>query len=193
MDRVPAPAQPLDALAEMWFARRDVGAVPARAEFAPQDVRPWMGWIAIFQAVDRAPLRLQVRLHGTHLAAKTGYDLTGKVLPDDVPGDCRPFMAGMALALDRALPVYEWLEVPGVLTYARLVLPVASTGSIADTLLTSTNAADLRRATPPDVSLVQAVGQHAGAMQRRVLTDPVGQPLAEFAAGASDGPDAHAP
>lgn len=191
-DQDGASAQALRGLADLWFARRGVDGFPRRADFSPQDVRPWMGWIAIFRAVERTPLRLHVRLHGTYLAAKTGYDLTGKTLPDDAPNDCRPFMAGMALALERALPVYEWIDAPGVLTYARLVLPVASTTANADTLITTTNATDLRSGPRQAVSLARAIGQVSGPMQRRVLTGPTGPDPAAIPQAPADGPGAGA-
>ena len=191
--RFSAPAQTLCPLADLWFARCADGTVPARAAFTPEDMRPWMGWIAIFQAVERMPLRLRVRLYGTHLAAQAGYDLTGKVLPDGAPDDCQPFLPGMAQALETRLPVYESIDAPGVLRYARLVLPVASNGAVPDTLITSTDVSDLRSGARDGIGLTRAIAGLAGQMQRQVLPRP------DLAAGPGaapavpdQGPDASA-
>jgi hypothetical protein len=167
----------LGGLANLWFERSIDGAVPLRAAFSLEDLHPWMGWIGIFQVIDRAPLRVKARLHGVHLVACTGLDITGQVLPDCLPKVSVQFMPAMAMALEHSLPVYETLEEPGRVRYARLVLPMSVEGGIADLLLTCTDVADLRPGARRGVGLSQLVAQHGGGMRRRVLARPE-QPFA---------------
>lgn len=70
-------------LLEYWNERRGKRNFPAREDIDPLDMSYLMGDIMLVEVgSDRA--RFRVRLHGTNLVVRAGYDLTGKYL-DDIP------------------------------------------------------------------------------------------------------------
>lgn len=66
-----------------WEARRGGRRYPSRADFDPVELRALLGNIILIDVL-REPLRFRFRLHGTRLAERVGYDLTGRML-DDLP------------------------------------------------------------------------------------------------------------
>jgi hypothetical protein len=74
----------LQRLYAYWLARRDAGCAPTRADIDPVDLGFILGHLLLVEVASWMPLRFRIRLHGTHLAARAGYDLTGKML-DELP------------------------------------------------------------------------------------------------------------
>jgi hypothetical protein len=70
-------------LYEYWLAKKGQRRFPSRAEIDPMDFAYVLGHVILFDVV-RDPLRFRVRVHGTEMVEKAGYDLTGKFL-DDLP------------------------------------------------------------------------------------------------------------
>lgn len=63
-----------------WRLKRGSRRLPSRADFAPEDLRPWLGNLAMV-AVEREPtLRFRVTLSGTQLDEYRGRDITGQYI-----------------------------------------------------------------------------------------------------------------
>jgi len=70
-------------LYEYWCAKKGTRRFPARADIDPLDFPYMLGNIMLLDVV-RDPLRFRVRVHGTEMVMRAGYELTGKFL-DDLP------------------------------------------------------------------------------------------------------------
>jgi hypothetical protein len=66
-----------------WRARKGDRRFPTRSDIDPLDFGYVLGNVILFDVV-RDPLRFRVRVHGTEMVRRAGYDLTGKYL-DDLP------------------------------------------------------------------------------------------------------------
>src|SRR5713226_476697 len=66
-----------------WEEKRAGRLMPSRADIDPVDLGFVLGHILLV-AVRHEPLRFHFRVHGSELAHRAGYDLTGKSL-DDLP------------------------------------------------------------------------------------------------------------
>src|SRR5262245_31952013 len=81
----PASADVRDArlrrLYEYWLEKKGPRRFPSRRDIDPIDFSYVLGHVILLDVI-RNPLRLRVRLHGTEMVAKAGYDLTGKFLDD---------------------------------------------------------------------------------------------------------------
>jgi hypothetical protein len=67
-------------LYEYWCERRGERRYPARADIDPLDLTVLMGNLILVEVVQGEPLRFRIRLHGTNLVQRAGYELTGKML-----------------------------------------------------------------------------------------------------------------
>jgi hypothetical protein len=70
-------------LYDYWEEKRGERPMPARADIDPVDMRFILGSVLVADVL-REPLRFFVRLHGTELVRRAGYELSGKML-DDLP------------------------------------------------------------------------------------------------------------
>jgi hypothetical protein len=66
-----------------WVERKGARRFPSRADIDPLDFDYLLGNIMLIDVVGD-PLRFRVRLHGSNMVMRAGYDLTGKFL-DDLP------------------------------------------------------------------------------------------------------------
>jgi hypothetical protein len=73
----------LQRLYEYWLVKKGERRFPSRRDIDPIDFPYVLGHVILFDVL-RDPLRFRVRVHGTEMVAKAGYDLTGKFL-DDLP------------------------------------------------------------------------------------------------------------
>lgn len=139
----PTPAQQisdsrLQRLYQYWIARKGDRRFPARRDIDPIDFAYALGSIMLVDAL-RDPLRFRVRLHGSDLVRRDGYDLTGKLL-DDLPRTdfnllvierCRTLVAAgepILVHLDRILDGRHR-------RYEALWLPLSDDGLIVTMLL----------------------------------------------------------
>src|SRR6185437_16360420 len=96
-----------------WMERKGAHRLPSRGDVDPLDFHYLLGNIMLLDVLGQPP-RFRMRLHGSNMVARAGYDLTGKFL-DDLPipeyrkyvvERCRGLVkTGMPLALqhDRVL------------------------------------------------------------------------------------------
>ncbi len=127
------------ALAKFWCELSEYGRLPARSEFTPQNLRAWLGHIALVN-VSEAPRRFRVRLMGEKLVSYAERDFTGLWLDECLPveaqdGVLRPLRA----CCDAREPVYDNLAyiIPGLnrCYLHRLYLPCAEDGENIDTVM----------------------------------------------------------
>jgi hypothetical protein len=137
-----------------WEARRHE-RFPRRADIDPSDFRYILGAISIFD-IHRAPVRFRVRLHGTEIVRRLGYDLTGKFV-DEAPDRQWADVAGEILARAVAEEAGFFVRHSNRLidhrlwNVERLILPLSkSDGTTLDMLLTAFDELSSvdRRATP---------------------------------------------
>ena len=67
-----------------WDGKRDERKMPARVDLDPLDMTFVIGNIILVDVLAGAPPRFRIRLHGTNLSQRVGYELTGKML-DELP------------------------------------------------------------------------------------------------------------
>ena len=78
LDALPATASPsLYSLLQFWSNAADCDGVPSRDRLDAFALRPWLGHISIYEAVDDGS-DYRIRLEGTAIVAITGEDWTGK-------------------------------------------------------------------------------------------------------------------
>ena len=70
-------------LYEYWLIKKGNRRFPARRDIDPLDFTYVLGHVMLLDVL-RDPLRFRVRVHGTDMVRRAGYDLTGKLM-DDLP------------------------------------------------------------------------------------------------------------
>ncbi len=129
----------LCALFRLWDGARNGRSMPARRDFTPESLRPWLGNLALID-VCHNPVRLQYRLAGIHIVENLKCDPTGKNFNDVVPdsGD-NPSARGPYQCLTFGEPVFE-IVFPHrkgrfSFDFARLSLPLAADGQAINMIL----------------------------------------------------------
>ena len=125
-------------LYDHWEARRAGREFPARADFDPVELR-WMLGNLLLLDVLRDPPGFRFRLHGANLAARAGFDMTGKTM-DDYPDPeyAKVALRSFSTAVETRLPVARINErvIEGrAYGYEALHLPLSSDGARVDMLL----------------------------------------------------------
>jgi hypothetical protein len=78
LDALPASSSPsLYSLQKFWSIAAESGGVPSRDRLDVFALRPWLGHISIYEAVDGGD-DYRIRLEGTSIVAITGEDWTGR-------------------------------------------------------------------------------------------------------------------
>jgi len=78
-DKIEAPS--LRRLYAYWNERRQGREFPSRRDIDPLDFPYVLGHLMLLDVL-HAPLRFRFRVYGTRLAARVGYDMTGKMVHD---------------------------------------------------------------------------------------------------------------
>ena len=69
----------LQRLYDYWQERRCSRPMPSRSDIDPVDMRFILGNLLLIDVL-AGPRRFRVRLHGTNLVHRAGYEMTGKML-----------------------------------------------------------------------------------------------------------------
>lgn len=72
----------LSQLYDYWDERRAGNAMPGRADIDPIHFPYALGYVMLVDVLQ--PLKYRIRLHGSDLAWRAGYDMTGRML-DELP------------------------------------------------------------------------------------------------------------
>jgi hypothetical protein len=129
----------LQQLYAYWDARRGARNMPARADIDPLDMMFVIGNIILVDVLAETPLRFRIRLHGTNLVQRVGYELTGKMLDDLPVNDFRRLaQQSFTEAVTTATPLagYRDRVIDGRLArYETVILPMSGDGERVDMLL----------------------------------------------------------
>ena len=74
----------LQRLYAYWSAKRGERKMPSRGDLDVADMRYVLGNLMLVEVMDGTAPRFRIRLHGSNLAQRAGYELTGKML-DELP------------------------------------------------------------------------------------------------------------
>ena len=126
-------------LRDDWEARRHGREMPTRADFDVLDLRYLIGRITLFD-VAYDPMRYRCRLHGTAIARRVGYEMTGKTLEDIPSSALRTKMhAHFGRVVEGRRPMVETREretlEEGTIDCEVLILPLSADGKTVDMLL----------------------------------------------------------
>ena len=67
-----------------WSTKKGQRKMPSRADIDVLDLRYVLGNIMLVDVIEGSPPRFRIRLHGSNLSERAGYELTGKML-DELP------------------------------------------------------------------------------------------------------------
>jgi hypothetical protein len=128
----------LQKLYAYWSAARGDRRLPARRDIDPVDLSYALGHIMLVDVL-RDPLRFRVRLHGTEMAMRADYDLTGKLL-DELPlSDFRDYVIERCRQLvesGQPLRVQQERSIGGRLHgYEAVWLPLSEDGTTVNMLM----------------------------------------------------------
>ena len=112
--RLPAATDIRDArlrrLYEYWLEKKGQRRFPSRRDIDPVDFFYVLGHVILVDVL-RDPLRFRVRVHGTEMVAKAGYDLTGKFLDDHPIAEDRRYVMERCEGLVRDCePLLVWRD-----------------------------------------------------------------------------------
>jgi hypothetical protein len=125
-------------LFEYWTGRKGKRRFPARSDIDPTDFPYMLGSIFLVDVL-ADPLRFRIRLHGSELVRRSGYDLTGKILDDGPSTEYRKYVIERCRGLvesgepavvhqDRVLDGHERV-------YEALWLPLSEDGTTVTMLI----------------------------------------------------------
>jgi hypothetical protein len=100
-------------LYEYWLERKGERRFPARRDIDPLEFSYLLGSVVLVDVL-RHPLRFRVRVHGTEMARRARYDLTGKLL------DQLPIMDYRDYVLERCTRLVESGE-PALVHHDRVI------------------------------------------------------------------------
>jgi hypothetical protein len=129
----------LQRLYRYWDDKRAGREMPARGDVDPLDLRYILGQLILVDVLPEEPLRFRIRLHGSELARRAGYELTGKML-DELPTTEFRLLAhrSFTTAVETRLPFHsirDRLLDGKSKRYEALMLPLSRDGDGVDMLL----------------------------------------------------------
>ena len=126
----------LQSLVSFWLQKCGGRPMPWRESQPVQELRPWLGHLALFELASESGFRL--RLSGTDLIRRFGREATGLGL-DELAGDInRQLKAILRATIKGGVPVVATSAVPlGRTTdwYCEVALPLAGPGGGLNTIL----------------------------------------------------------
>jgi len=130
---------PLQGLLTYWEGLRGDAAMPSQDRIDPLDLRSFLGHIMLLDVVDDGA-DFRYRLYGSKIAARTGYDMTGKLVSQNQAGPAMGafLSAGYRAVLGRREPLLTvHLPPPEIsaLQWSRLILPFVSRANRIERLM----------------------------------------------------------
>lgn len=127
----------LRAFHDLWASKRRDGRLPARADFDIDELKPFLGRVAILDVVDGGR-DFRFRLYGTTILDQYKREMTGKLASEFRPDFVRPIMKGYKAAYDTKRPHVDRIDIDAPdmhYVWDRIVLPLAGDGETVDMLL----------------------------------------------------------
>lgn len=129
----------LQQLFRYWDGKRAGREMPARGDVDPLDLRFILGQLILVDVLPEKPPRFRIRLHGTELARRAGYELTGKML-DELPSTEFRTLAQRSFATTAATrapfhSIRDRVLDGKAKRYEALMLPLSRDGDGVDMLL----------------------------------------------------------
>jgi hypothetical protein len=121
----------------LWHAKCRGDSLPARADFTLDDLRPFIGRIAILDVIDGGS-DFRFRLYGTQIAEEYQGEMTGKSVFAFRANFYQAIVPGYQRAVETREPHYDVPEIDDERMYykwERLVVPLASDGTIIDMIM----------------------------------------------------------
>ncbi len=122
---------------QLWQSKCAGERLPARADFSLQELRPFMGNVAILDVIDGGA-DFRFRLYGSGIAESYQGDMTGKSVREYRPEFFDRLAPGYRDCIARRAPRFDRFEVDDsrmLFRWARVVLPLASDGHHVDMLM----------------------------------------------------------
>jgi hypothetical protein len=116
-----------------WSTKKGQRKMPSRADIDVLDVRYVLGNIMLVDVIEGSPPRFRIRLHGSNLSERAGYELTGKMLDELSESEFRTQVrerwtevatTGEPRHCDRNLHVFDGRSYH----YESIVLPLSADG-----------------------------------------------------------------
>ena len=131
---------PFAGLYRLWDGKRAGRAMPARSDFDPAELKPWLGRVNLLDVLAGPPMDFRYRLCGTRTVEEYGVDLTGKRFSEAVyVGTPEAALVAMADFVRNGKPRYRNDPIKDAQGYAvmreRLYLPLAEDGRTVDMVL----------------------------------------------------------
>lgn len=124
-------------LIAFWNAHRQPGMLPSRSVFDPFNLRPWLGYVDIYEFHPQAQDFL-IRLNGSHVVELTGEDWTGRMISEVDRKFRSTLHADLMECMQEAGPILHTMPIfqRPHLRAVRLLLPLArEKGGPADFVL----------------------------------------------------------
>jgi hypothetical protein len=146
-------------LYDYWQERRCSRPMPSRSDIDPVDMRFILGNLLLIDVL-AGPRRFRIRLHGTNLVRRAGYELTGKMLEQLPDADFRTVAQEcFTTVVEARRPIHSFRSrtLSGrPQPFEALILPLSRTMLQVDMLLVG-----LRYANDPGTSSVASAATHA--------------------------------
>jgi len=129
----------LKGLHALWRARGSTGRSPRREDFTLQDLKPWLGHLALLEHSPGGGFRF--RVCSTAMFPRFGCDATGKLAHELSAMFCSDFPHRLEQAVTSGTPICTWVPVASsvaTVTYAELVLPLRHKNERENMLLVGT-------------------------------------------------------
>jgi len=100
-------AQALVSIQALWQDKRGDRRMPARDDFAVEDLRPWLGYVSLVD-VTAEPRRFRWRLIGSGIARQLGRDATGRWFDELYDEEMLAgYVGAYSRAVERRQPVFH--------------------------------------------------------------------------------------
>ncbi len=129
----------IDRILAYWRAKRGDREFPSRADIDPLEFTRELPRVMMVE-VSYDPLEFRYRVAGTGLFAMHGRDLTGRLARELEPPEFGALIhRHYAEAIERRAPILHLIELTLdylATSYARIILPLSSDGTVIDRLMT---------------------------------------------------------
>ena len=127
-------------LFRLWDDKRGDRVLPARSDFDPSELKPWLGRLGLLDVLPGPPMDFRFRLCGTRTVEEYGVDLTGKRFSEACyVGSPATAQTSMGEFVRIGKPRYRNDPVKDINGFAlmreRMYLPLAEDGSTINKIL----------------------------------------------------------